>query len=74
MASEKRPSSLYMDLKELRNHFDEVDTEGYGYIDYDGLKRMISHMDGFDASALHELMNTLDRDGDGKVHSQGYTL
>lgn len=62
-----RPSSLYMDLKELRKRFDEVDTERNGYIDYKGLQEMISTMDGFDSYAVQGLMNTLDRDGDGKV-------
>ena len=67
MASQKRPSSLYMDLKELRNRFDEVDIDGKGYIDYRGLQEMISGMEGFNSSALQELMDTLDRDRDGKV-------
>ena len=72
MASEpdsSRPSSLYMDLKELRNRFDEVDTEKNGYIDYKGLQDMISNMDGFDSFAVLELMKMLDRDGDGKVRT-----
>ena len=68
MASEKRPSSLYMDLKELRRRFDEVDKTMIGYIDYDGLQQMIAGMDGFDNSMAMELMNSLDRDKDGKVN------
>ena len=56
-----------MDLKELRNRFDEVDIDGKGYIDYRGLQEMISGMEGFNSSALQELMDTLDRDRDGKV-------
>ena len=68
MAGEKRPSSLYMDLKELRKRFDEVDKTMIGYIDYDGLKQMIAGMDGFDNSMAMELMNSLDRDKDGKVN------
>ena len=68
MAGEKRPSSLYMDLKELRKRFDEVDKTMIGYIDYDGLQQMIAGMDGFDNSMAMELMNSLDRDKDGKVN------
>ena len=68
MASEKRPSSLYMDLKELRKRFDEVDKTMIGYINYDGLQQMIAGMDGFDNSMAMELMNSLDRDKDGKVN------
>ena len=61
MAREKRPSSLYLDLKELKEKFDEADSEGKGYIDRDGLQRMT---EGFD---IDQLMLSLDRDKDGKV-------
>lgn len=74
MASEKRPSSLYMDLKELRRRFDEVDKTMIGYIDYDGLQQMIAGMDGFDNSMAMELMNSLDRDKDGKVTFEDFQV
>ena len=63
MASEKRPSSLYLDLQELKEKFEEADIEGKGYIDRDGLQGMT---EGFD---LDELMLSLDRDKDGKVNT-----
>lgn len=70
----QRPSSLYMDLKELRVRFCEVDVEDKGYIDYSGLQVMISTMEGFDSSASKELMVALDRDGDGKVRAVIYNI
>lgn len=70
----QRPSSLYMDLKELRVRFSEVDIHNKGYIEYEGLQQMISNMEGFDSSASSELMAALDRDGDGKVSLLAYFL
>lgn len=63
MASEKRPSSLYLDLKQLKEKFEEVDREAKGYIDRDGLQQMTEALD------LEELMRSLDRDKDGKVNT-----
>lgn len=71
MAAEKR-SSFLLDLRELRKGFDAVDTEGRGYIDFDGLKLMIEGMQGLDGSMANELMDSLDRDKDGKVGSAGF--
>ena len=67
MANEKRPSSLYMDLKNLRERFNEIDKEEKGYIEREGLEQMIRGMEGFDVSMTTELMESLDRDKDGKV-------
>ena len=61
MASGKRPSSLYLDLRELKEKFEEADNEGKGYIDRDGLQGMTEGLD------IDALMLTLDRDNDGKV-------
>lgn len=69
MADEKRRSSLYLDLKELRERFEEVDQDNKGYIDYGGLEQMIAGMEGFDSSMAGELMDSLDRDKDGKVRN-----
>lgn len=66
MASGKR-SSFLLDLRDLRTSFDAVDTERRGYIDFDGLKLMIEDMEGLDHSMAHELMDSLDRNKDGKV-------
>ena len=69
MADEKRRSSLYLDLKELRERFEEVDKDNKGYIDYGGLEQMIAGMEGFNSSMAGELMDSLDRDKDGKVRN-----
>ena len=61
MASEKRPSSLYLDLRDLKEKFEEADHERKGYIDRDGLEQMTEGLD------VDELMLNLDRDNDGKV-------
>ena len=66
MATEKR-SSFLLDLRDLRDGFDAVDTERKGYIEFDGLKLMIEGMKGLDGSMAHELMDSLDRNNDGKV-------
>ena len=66
MATEKR-SSFLLDLRDLHNGFDAVDTEGKGYIDFDGLQLMIAGMKGLDGSMAQELMDSLDRNKDGKV-------
>lgn len=70
MSADKRPSSLYVDLKKLRELFQEVDKEEKGYIDFDGLQEMISSMEEFDPNMAKELMETLDRDKDGKVSDE----
>lgn len=70
MSADKRPSSLYVDLKKLRELFQEVDKEEKGYIDFDGLQEMISSMEEFDPNMAKELMETLDRDKDGKVSAE----
>ena len=67
MSVEKRPSSLYLDLKSLGELFREVDKEEKGYIEFEGLQEMISNMNEFDPSMAKELMEKLDRDRDGKV-------
>lgn len=67
MASEKRPSSFYLDLKNLRERFEEVDKDGKGFIDYEELQVMIASMEEFDPAMARELMDYLDRDKDGKV-------
>lgn len=66
MAAQKR-SSFLLDLRDLRKGFDAVDTEGKGYIDFDGLRLMMDGMQGLDGSMAQELMDSLDRDKDGKV-------
>lgn len=63
-------SSFLLDIRELRKTFDEVDTENKGYIDFDGLRLMINGILGMDASMAPELMESLDRDNDGKVTSE----
>ena len=73
MTDKKRPSSLYLDLKELRERFEEVDKEKKGYIDYNGLQQMISNMD-FDPALTRQLMDNLDRDKDGKVSNDIFML
>ena len=70
MSAEKRPSSLYLDLKNLRELFQEVDKDEKGYIDFDGLQEMISNMEEFDPNMAKELMEKLDRDKDGKVSDE----
>lgn len=72
MTTEKRPSSLYFDLISLRERFDEVDRDGKGFIDYKGLQTMIENMEEFDPGMARELMDTLDRDKDGKVRAVQY--
>lgn len=74
MTDQKRPSSLYLDLKQLRERFEEVDKEGKGYIDYNGLQLMISDMEGLDPGMAEELMANLDRDKDGKVCITMYSV
>ena len=73
MTDKKRPSSLYLDLKELRERFEEVDKEKKGYIDYNGLQQMISNME-FDPALTRQLMDNLDRDKDGKVSNDIFML
>lgn len=69
-ATSGKRRSFYADLDHLRKCFDEVDHDRSGFIGYSGLTELVGRMPNTGESVVPELMQKLDRDGDGKVEGE----
>ena len=65
--SSTKRGSLYADLDNLRATFASLDPDNTGYIGYQELKTLAQSESSINEAMLPELLETLDRDNDGKA-------
>ncbi|PAA76194.1 hypothetical protein BOX15_Mlig029861g1 [Macrostomum lignano] len=61
------------DKQQLLRWFTEIDTEGNGFITFEGLKA-VCQRDGLDESSAVEMFEILDANRDGKITKREYML
>ena len=69
-SSSSKRGSLYADLEHLRTLFSSLDPDNTGYIGHEELSRLAQSESGMDESMVPQLLESLDRDKDGRVSNE----
>ena len=56
---------ISIDEERLHVAFENLDVDGTGYLDYEGIKHAVG--DGISDDDIHEMLNQIDEDGDGRI-------